>query len=210
MDILDCISTRRSIRRFADLPVEFEKIGNILNAARDAPSAGNLQDWKFILITDKEKIEKISKACFEQYWIANAPICFVACVEPAKTKRYYGDKGDTYSIMNGAAAVQNMLLATHQQGLASCWVAAFEETILKRELGIPDDITIIAVLPVGYPDEQVPKPTRFTIEDVTFIENWGNKIKDLAEFMQDYGEHVQKAVKKGKKLIENFARRLQQ
>jgi len=209
MDILDCIATRRSIRRFADLPVEFEKIGNILNAARDAPSAGNLQDWKFILITEKDKINMISKACFEQFWIANAPLCITACVEPAKTKRYYGDKGDHFSIMNGSAAVQNMLLAIHNEGLASCWVGAFEEAMLRRELGIPEDIIIIAILPIGYPDEQVPKPTRFTLEDVTYIERWGNRVKDMAAYMETYSEHVQKAVKKGKQLIESVARRLQ-
>jgi len=209
MELYDCITNRRSVRKFLDIPVEFEKIGNILNAAREAPSAGNLQDWKFILVTERNKIESISKACFEQYWIANAPICIVACVEPAKTKRFYGAQGDRFSIMNGSAAVQNMLLAIHDEGLASCWVGAFEDSMLKRTLSIPDDIVVIAVLPIGYADEKVPKPTRFTLENVTFIESWDNRVKDIAAYMEWYGEHVQKAVKKAKKLVESVARRLQ-
>ena len=66
MDTLECISTRRSVRKFLDIPVEFEKVGNILDAGRYAPSAGNLQDWKFILVTDADMREELSKGCVEE------------------------------------------------------------------------------------------------------------------------------------------------
>lgn len=210
MDTLDCINTRRSIRKFLDVPVEFEKIGNILEAGRFAPSAGNLQDWKFILITERDQIDAVAKSCHGQYWITQAQVVIVVAVEPSKTERFYGDDGEKFSLLNGGAAVQNMLLAIHDQGLASCWVCAFEKAMLYRELGIPDDIIVTGILPVGYPDEKVPVPKRNTLEHVTFIEKWGNRVKDMAAYMEWYGEHVQKAVKKGKKLVEDFARRLQQ
>lgn len=209
MDFNEIVRTRRSIRRFLDIPVEFEKLGEILENAIYAPSAGNLQDWKFILITDKEKIEGVAEACYNQEWIGNSPVCLIACVEPSKTRNFYGDQGEKYSLLNGGAAIQNILLSVHNEGLASCWVCAFEDEMLKRNLSIPDDIIVAGVLPIGYADEKVPVPPRNDIEDVTFIESWGNKIGDLAGYMEWYGEHVQKALKKAKHFIANVARRLQ-
>ncbi len=210
MDTLECIATRRSIRKFLDIPVEFEKLGNVLDAARHAPSAGNLQDWKFILVTEEQTRKNIANACVEQFWIATAPIIIVVCTEPEKTKRFYGKDGEKYSIQNSAAVVQNMLLAAHAQGLGSCWIGAFEEEAIKRMFEIPDDVVVQAIVPLGYPDEKVPMPLRFTMENVTFIGSWGNRIKDIAAYMEWYGEHVQKAIQKGKQLVKEFARKLQQ
>ncbi len=210
MDTLECISTRRSIRKFLDIPIEFEKVGNVLDAGRYAPSAGNLQDWKFILITDEKMRQDVAKACVEQHWIATAPVIILVCTEPEKTKRFYGRSGEKYSIQNGAAVVQNMLLTAHAQGLGSCWIGAFEDEAIKRLLSIPDDVIVQAIVPLGYPDEKVPMPLRFTLDNVTYIESWGNRIKDLAAYMEWYGEHVQKAVQKGKELVKEFVRKLQQ
>lgn len=209
MDTLECIATRRSIRKFLDIPVEFEKLGNILDAGRHAPSAGNLQDWKFILVTEDADRENVAKACLEQYWISAAPVIVVVCTDPERTKRFYGASGERFSIQDGAAAVQNMLLAAHAEGLASCWVGAFEDELLKRALGVPANVIIHAVLPLGYADEKVPMPWRLSLENVTFIGSWGNRIKDLALYMEWYGEHVQKAVKKSKETIKAFIQRLQ-
>ena len=210
MDALECMATRRSIRKFLDIPVEFEKVGNILDAARFAPSAGNLQDWKFILVTDDKMRQDIAKACVEQHWIGTAPVIIIVCTDPEKTKRFYGRSGEKFSIQNGAAVVQNMLLAAHAQGLGSCWIGAFEDEAIKRMFSIPDNIIVQAIVPLGYPDEKVPMPLRFTLENTTYIESWGNRIKDLASYMEWYGEHVQKAIQKGKQLVKEFARKLQQ
>ncbi len=210
MDTLNCIHGRRSVRRFLDVPVEFEKIGKIIDAGRMAPSAGNLQDWKFILITEKEQRDEVAKACLEQYWISQAPIIIVVCTDPERTKRFYDEQGVKFSTQNGAAAVMNMLLAIHDQELASCWVGAFEEESLKRALSIPDNVIVHAVLPIGYPDERMPTPVRMTMESVVFVGSWGNKIKDLAAYMEWYGEHVQKVIKKSKEFLKNLAKKAQE
>ncbi len=210
MDTLECIATRRSIRKFLEIPVEFEKVGNVLDAGRHAPSAGNLQDWKFILITDDKMRREIGKACVEQFWVSSAPVIIIICTEPDKTKRFYGRSGEKFSIQNGAAVVQNMLLAAHAEGLGSCWIGAFEDEAIKRLLNIPDNVIIQAVIPLGYPDEKVPVPLRFTLENITYIDSWGNRIKDLSAYMEWYGEHVQKAIQTGKKMVKDFVRKLQQ
>lgn len=208
MDTLNCLKTRRSIRKFLDIPVEQEKLNNILEAARNAPCAGNLQEWKFILITEEAAREKVAEACLGQLWISQAPLVIVVCSDPAKPKKFYNEAGERFAVMDGAAAVENMLLAAHVQELASCWVSAFEEDMLRRELNIPEKIYIIAVLPIGYPDEKVPKPPKLTLEDMTYIGTYGNKVKDMAAYMGWYGEHVQKAIKKGKEIVKKFAKKL--
>ncbi len=210
MDALECIATRRSVRKFLDIPVEFEKVGNVLDAGRFSPSAGNLQDWKFILVTNDKMRQEVAKACVEQYWLGTAPVIIIVCTEPDKTKRFYGGSGEKYSIQNGAAVVQNMLLAAHAEGLGSCWVGAFEDEAIKRLFSIPESVIVQAIVPLGYPDEKVPMPLRLTLENVTYIEAWGNRIKDLAAYYEWYGEHVQKAIQKGKEMVKGFARRLQQ
>ncbi len=208
MNTLDNIYNRRSVRKFKDIPVEMEKIGKILDAGRLAPSAGNLQDWKFILIKKPETIEKIAKACLEQYWIATAPVVIVVCTDPSKTESHYGKKGKTYTYHNGAAAAMSMILAAQNLSLASCWVGAFEEEMLKRTLNIPNGIIIHAVLPIGYAAEKPPEPAKFTLEDVAFIETFDNRIKDVPAYYQWYAEHVRKVAEKGKELIKKFSEKL--
>mgnify|MGYP000114828919 CR=1 FL=1 len=208
MDALECLKTRRSIRKFLDILVEQEKLSNILEAAQNAPCAGNLQEWKFILITDESARQKVAEACLGQYWIATAPLVIIVCADPSKPKKFYDEAGERFTIMDGSAAVENILIAAHAQELASCWVGAFEEEMLRREFNIPDDIFIIAVIPVGYPDEKVPVPPKLTLENITFIGVFGNRVKDIAAYMSWYGEHVQKAIKKGKKLVKKFVKKL--
>lgn len=210
MDALECINNRRSIRKFLEVPVEFEKLGNIFTAGQMAPSAGNLHEVKFVLVTNQAARQELGKACVEQYWVGTAPIIIVVCSEVEKTKRFYGDAGEKYSTQNAAAVIQNMLLAVEAQGLASCWVGAFEDAMVRRILEIPDSSVIQAILPIGYADEKVPAPPRPELDKVVFLESYGNRIKDIAAYMEWYGEHVQRAVQKGKEMIKEFARRVQQ
>ena len=202
METLNCIATRRSVRKYKDIPLEFEKIGKILDAGRLAPSAGNLQDWKFILITEEETRKKIAEACLKQYWMQDAPVHIVVVSHPKRVARFYGDKGEKiYNLHNAAAAIQNMLLAAIDQGMGCCWVGAFEEGMLRQALDIPDSAMPQAVLTFGYADEKPPRPPKYTIENVTYIESYGNKVKDIAAYRGYYSEHVQRAIKKGREMV---------
>jgi len=202
LETLNCIATRRSVRKYKDIPLEFEKIGKILDAGRLAPSAGNLQDWKFILITEEETRKKIAEACLKQYWMQDAPVHIVVVSHPKRVARFYGDKGEKiYNLHNAAAAIQNMLLAAIDQGMGCCWVGAFEEGMLRQALDIPDSAMPQAVLTFGYADEKPPRPPKYTIENVTYIESYGNKVKDIAAYRGYYSEHVQRAIKKGREMV---------
>ncbi len=209
MDVTEAILTRRSIRKFADLPIPMQRIGPILEAGRAAPSAGNLQTWKFIIITDPDQRRKIADACLQQFWMAKAPVLIVVVTEVDKTQQYYGTRGEKlYVIQNAAAAIQNMLLATHAQGLASCWVSAFDEGMINRICNIPDSAKPQAVLPIGFADEKVPVPPRYNIEIVTFIGKYGTRTADMNWVLGHYSAYVEEAMKKGKDFIEKMVEKL--
>ena len=205
METLECIETRRSVRKFLDIPVEFDKVGNILNAGRLAPSAGNLQDWKFVLVTELNLLKELSEACTHQHWMAKAPVHIVICSKASETDRMYGKRGrELFSVQNCAAAAQNMLLAAHDQGLGACFVSAFEDHMVRRTLSMPDDVRPMVVIPIGYPDETPKQPTKHNIDNVTYIERWGNRIKDFAAYVGYYSHHIAHAALIGKEKLRQF------
>ena len=209
MDILEVMKTRRSIRKFLEMPIEFEKLGKILEAGAAAPSAGNLQNWKFIVVTEKETREKLADASFQQFWMTTAPVHIVVVAEIEKTKQYYGIRGERlYSIQNCAAAVMNMLNVAWSEGIGSCWVSAFDEDMVKRALDIPEHVRPQAIVPFGYPDEKPPAPPKKVVETVAYIENWDRRMADRAKVMRIYYPRVQKAVKKGVEFVSKVAEKV--
>lgn len=180
MELFEVIKKRRSIRSFSDLPVEWSKIVQILEAGSLSPSSGNVQNWRFIIITDKKLKNEITEACLEQEWMNTAPIFIVVVSDDVMIEKLYGKRGKNfYAIQNCAAAIENMLLATTNLGLGTCWVGAFEEEAVKRTLEIPKYANVEAILPIGYPNEKPPEPMHYSLETTTFFEKFGNKIKDI-------------------------------
>jgi len=211
MDAIETIRTRRSVRKYKNQEVEWDLIGEILQSALDAPSSGNMQNWKFIVVKDLEKRKKIAKACLDQDWMQNAPVHIIVCAEPEKAKRFYGIRGERlYTIQNCANAMTNMLITAHSIGLGACWVGAFEEDMLKRTLEIPDYVRPQAIITVGHAAEQPQKPNKYRLYDMVFLEKWENRIKDINKWLKDYSipinqaivKHAKKAREKGKKLME--------
>ncbi len=205
METLECIESRRSCRLYLDIPVEFEKIGNILNAGRVAPSSGNLQDWRFVLVTEEGLRKQLAEASQKQYWMEKAPVHIVICSTPEKEDTMYGKRGkELYTIQNASNAAMSMLLAAHDQGLGACWVGAFEEGMVRRALQMPDNAKPAAILTIGYPDEEPAKTPKYALDNVTFIERWGNRIKDFAAFVGYYSTHVAKTAKYAQEAIGRF------
>ena len=186
MNVFEAIATRRSIRKFTVQEVPMEILGVILDAGRYAPSSGNLQNWRFLIVKNRENRAKIAEASMQQMWIAEAPVIIVVCTEIEKIRQYYGIRGERlYAIQNCAAAIENMLLVTHALGLASSWIGAFDETMLRRVTNIPEDIRPQAILPIGYPDEIVPAPMHYTLENVCFFESYGSRVANMERVMQN-------------------------
>jgi len=148
MDILQFLKSRRSIRKFLDKPVEPQLIARLLEAARYAPSAGNCQPWRFVVVTDPAKKKKFDPY-FHQPWVEKAPVVIVVLAAPDDTRRVYGPDSDWY-IQDCAAATQNILLMAHGSGLGAVWVGAFSKDAVRGELNIPPQYEAFALVCLGF------------------------------------------------------------
>ncbi len=208
MELDKALSSRRSIRHFSDVPVEWSKIVKILEAGSLAPSSGNVQNWRFIIVTDKSLKQEIVDACLEQEWMSEASVFIVVLSDNVMIEKLYDKRGkEFYAVQNCAAAIENMLLEITQLGLGSCWVGAFEEQALKRILNIPDFVSVQAILPIGYPAENPPEPMHYSLETTCFFESYGNKIKDIDAVLWNFNV-VGNAVKITKNLAERIKKRI--
>lgn len=195
MDGLNCIFNRRSIRKYLKKPVEFDKIAVILKSATKAPSAGNLQDYRFIVLTDKTVIRHVADHCTEQYWIAQAPVLIVVCADTERTEAYYGLRGQRlYSVQNAAAAMQNILLAAYDLGLGSCWIGSFEEEYLADALSIPDNVRPQGIITLGYADGDLLEREEMDINTMVYFNKYGNPIENMNTLLREYNKEIEKIV----------------
>ncbi len=175
MDVLEAIKTRRSIRRFRPHRIPQDVLEKIFDAVGDAPSAGNFQPWRIILVANKEKKEIIAKAAFDQFWIADAPLVLVFCSNAGNMKADFGKRTELYRTQSASAAIQNLMLAAHSFGIASCWIGDFAEPKIRKAFQIPDGTSIDAIIPLGYPAEKPKQKSRLEVTDYVFAEKWDEK-----------------------------------
>jgi nitroreductase len=186
-DLLDIIKSRRTIKNYLPKFVSWENVSKVLDAGRHAPSCGNIQNWKFIVILDPEQKIQLAQATHDQSNIALAGVLIVVCAEPEKAARYYGVRGERlYTVQNCAAAVQNMLLEAQSLGLGTSWIGAFDEDIVKQVCSIPEEIRPQAIVALGYPQEVPNKPAKYPLEVVVYFHKWRGKMRDPAKYMHDY------------------------
>lgn len=166
MDVLTAISNRRSIRKFTNQPVEDEKLNKILEAARLAPSAANKQVWRFIVVKNPALREKMVEAAAGQAFLGQAPVILVACATDATGVMMCGQPRYTIDL---SIATAYMILEAHELGLGTCWLGRFDEQKVKDALGIPAEARVVAISPLGYPDESpAPRPRKALEEIVSY------------------------------------------
>ncbi len=200
MDVKEVVVNRRSVRSYLPKPVPNEVISEILDTARYAPSSGNLQNWKVILVSDSEKKMELATAALRQKWITSAPVLLIVCNDLSDVKRLYKDRGEfLYSIQNIAAFVQSMLLTAQSLGLATCWVGAFDPDAVKRVVRIPEGVEPEAIITLGYSAEEVDAPPRKAVDQFVFFEQWGSKEKGFGTFpLEKHKGKVGEVQEKGK------------
>lgn len=164
METYECILTRRSIRKFKDKPVPKDFVTRILEAAMHAPSAGDEEPWHFIIINDKQTLEKVSLISESAKYVNKAPMAILVCGD-LNLEEYKG-----YWMQDCSAAVQNMLLAAHDMGLGAVWTAVYpmEDRIrlFRKLLNFPINVVPLALVPIGYPDEPCIREERYDEERV--------------------------------------------
>jgi nitroreductase len=151
MEFESVIRSRESIRDYSDKAIEDDKINYVLECARLAPSWTNKQCWQFIVVKDKNIINKLSKACIINPWLKDAPVVIVGCGDPKKS----GSRNDIdYFVVDISIALENLVLAATDKGLGTCWIGGFNERKVKDILEIPEHIRVVALTPLGYPAEK--------------------------------------------------------
>lgn len=167
MELDDAIRKRRCIRSFQNKSVPDHLIEKMLTAAIWAPSEGNLQPWRFYVVTNESVKSELAIAALDQMFIAEAPVVIVVCIDLSATAPY-GKRGkELYSIQSTAAATENMLLMAQSLGLGVCWVGAFEEERVRNTLELASTLRPVVLAPVGYPAETPAPPERNPVETVT-------------------------------------------
>ncbi|MBM3296119.1 MAG: nitroreductase [Candidatus Aminicenantes bacterium] len=152
MTVMEAIQKRRSVRKYRPDPVSEEALGRVLEAARLAPSGKNLQPWKFIVVRSAETRALLARASANQAFIAQAPVVVVACADPESCYAKMGRYMKSWPV-DVACALEHLMLQAAAEGLGTCWIGAFEEQAVKDVLGVPEPIKVLALTPLGHPDE---------------------------------------------------------
>lgn len=170
MEVLEAIKGRRSVRSFLDQPVEREILEQLVEAAIWAPSGGNAQTWRFVVITDPERIRRIKTV--SPGLLGDPPAVIAVCQDLNEARAKGGEQGANFlAYVDAAMATQNLLLAAHAAGLGTCVVASFHRGAVGRLLGLPDGVEPLLLVSVGWPATVPPPPRRR--EGVVFFEVYG-------------------------------------
>jgi nitroreductase len=176
LDVFEAIKNRRSVRAFTSRPVSDEEVERLVEAARWAPSAGNIQPWQFIIVREPQIKHGLCEAALDQTFIEKAPVVVVVCADPQRSAKGYGSRGiNLYCLQDTAAATQNMLLTAQAMGLATCWVGAFHEEEARKVLKIPDGVRPVAIVPVGHAAEKPRVRPRRPMNEIVHHETYGRR-----------------------------------
>jgi nitroreductase len=169
METLQAIKTRRSIRRFLDKPVARETVRDLLEAAMFAPSAGNEQPWQFVVLDERKLLDEVPRLCTTASMCRQAPMAILVCGDSSLEK--YPD----FWVQDCSAATENILLAAHDRGLGAVWVGIYplKDRIeaFRKFLCLPEEITPVCLVALGYSNESPASPKRFK-EDRVHFNQW--------------------------------------
>lgn len=167
MDFMEVVRGRRSVRKYRPDPVPQAKLDAVLEAARLAPSWANGQCWTFIVVTDPKVKHAVAQAGNE--WMEHAPAIIAACADPKKS----GTKKDQgYYLLDIGIAMEHLVLAAADQGLATCWIGWFDEEKARAALGVPKGIRVVALTPLGYADEAPEPRPRRSLGEIIRRDRW--------------------------------------
>lgn len=187
MNLNKALRERKSVRNFSDKDIKDDRLIDAIEAATLAPSPGNLQILKYIIVEDEKDIEKIATAC-QQSFIKKAPIVVVVCSEKGNVERMYDKRAETYIKHHVGCAVENLLLKVTDMKIASCWVGAFSETQIKNILKIPADVDVEVILPIGYESKtkKTTQKSKPNLGNVVYFDEYNNKYKKKPRKMRNH------------------------
>lgn len=169
MTFSELAKRRYSVRAYSAKPVEDDKLQQVLEAARIAPTAHNLQPFQLIVIHTKGREAELRRIYGSPFFV-QAPILICACSIPSQSWiRRYGKK---YCEVDVAIAMNHLILAAADLGLGTCWIANFDPQVTREILRLPDEAEPIVFTPLGYPDAQPRPKRRKSIDELVRYEHW--------------------------------------
>jgi len=171
LDFYKAVQNRVSTRKYKDRAVPDEVLEKILNAARLAPSGKNGQPWRFIVVRSGETRKKLVKACKGQKFIEEAPVTIVACGYEKYAYQKMGGYWNSLPVDIGIS-LEHLILAAEVEGLGTCWIGAFMEDEVRKILEVPDEVKIVALTPLGYPDQDRSFSGRKNMDEIVMHEKW--------------------------------------
>lgn len=175
MELYEALEDRRSIRKYTADPVSDETLQKLLRAAGIAPSWKNNQCWRFIVVREQSRKQKLAGSLPDgnpcKKAIAEAPVVLVLCADPQTSGR---QDGKDYYLLDAGLAMQQLMLAAHAEGLGTCWVAWFDEAKARPACNIPEPYRVVALTPLGVPAHRPSPRPRKELEEIIFLEEWGN------------------------------------
>jgi nitroreductase len=173
MQFFDVVEARRSVRAFTAEPIATDKLEVVLATARMAPSAGDLQAYRIVVIDEAKAKAALAAAAHGQDFISEAAIVLVFCADPGRSEGKYGHRGvSLYCIQDATIAASYAQLAATAEGLASCWVGAFDEERVARVLRTPARLRPVTLMPLGYAAEAPQRPARRPLEALVHRGTW--------------------------------------
>jgi len=169
MSFLELAKKRYSVRAYKPDPVEDDKLQKVLEAARLAPTACNIQPFQLIVIHTEGRETELQRI-YSDPWFVEAPIVICACGIPSES--WVRSDGKNYWEVDVTIAMDHLILAAADLGLGTCWVGAFKPDVAREVLNLPDDVEPIAFTPLGYPDDQPGHKFRKSINELVRYEHW--------------------------------------
>lgn len=166
MNFLELVKARYSARKYADRPVEAEKLAYIMECVRLAPSAVNFQPWRFRVVTEEPALKAV-RQCYGREWIATAPCIIVACADHGESWHRRSDNKD-HADIDIAIAVEHLCLAAAEQGLGTCWVCNFDALQCSKALGLEENIEPVVLIPIGYAEDERTEKKRKALDEILF------------------------------------------
>jgi nitroreductase len=168
MTVFDVIKKRYSCRDYLTKPIEQEKLDQIFEAARQAPSAKNLQDWRFIVVTEQKHKQQVADCTNQAKALGQAAALIVACSVCRESMRC----GQKIAPIDVAIALEHIALVATELGLATCWIGSFDAEKVRQVLEIPGNVAIIELMALGYPANGSRQTTRLPMQDIVCYDRW--------------------------------------
>ncbi len=170
MSFQELIRKRYSVRAYDPRPVEEEKLARVLEAVCLAPTACNLQPFRIIVVPTKGREEGLRRI-YGRGWFVQAPLVLAVCALPAESWVRKCDGWNSAEV-DATIAMDHLILAASEEGLGTCWIAAFDPAAAREVLGLPADVVPVAFTPLGYPADSLSPKKRRPISDLVRRDRW--------------------------------------